>query len=201
MKAVLDQSPQHFKSSNFFFFFFFNYILTLFLCSDRSLCCGSNSLNCPWSARALLALLPLRLNTFLSPWWKSHDIYASFVLDGFQISPFFLLSLFFSFSFPCVCQWFMKWTKFMTVRGGVWRREASSCSRMTRLVRCMCARSLRSNIKCYRSSSFHIFRWLLHIIHSSQLLFQASWLTQLPSRFWIGVNSQWFLSVLARSTW
>lgn len=88
--------------SNFFFFFFFNYILTLFLCSDRSLCCGSNSLNCPWSACALLALLPLRLITFLSPWWKSHDIYASFVLDGFQISPFFHLSLFIFFSFS-VC--------------------------------------------------------------------------------------------------
>lgn len=113
---------------------------------------------------------------------------------------FICLCLFSSLS-PCVCQWFMKWTKFMTVRGGVWRGEASSCSRMTRLVRCMCARSLKSNIKCYRSSSFHIFRWLLHIIHSSQLLFQASWLTQLPSRFWIGVNSQWFLSVLACSTW
>lgn len=44
-------------------------------------------------------------------WWKSHDVYGSLLLDGFQIPP--SPSLFhFSLSLTlCVCQWLMRWTK------------------------------------------------------------------------------------------
>lgn len=64
----------------------------------------------------------------------------------------------------------------------------------------MCACFLSRNIKCYRNPSFHIFRWLLHIIHGSQLLFQPFWAAQLPSRFRIGVKSQGFPTLSACST-
>lgn len=127
--------------------------------------------------------------------------YLRLICPGWISDFSFLSSLFIFFSFSVCLSMVYEVNEVHDSKGWSLEGWGILCSRMTRLVRCMCARSLSSNIKCYRSSSFHIFRWLLHIIHSSQLLFQASWLTQLPSRFWIGVNSQRFLSVLACSTW
>lgn len=64
----------------------------------------------------------LSLITAPSPRWKSHDVYASFLLDGFQI-PYFLffsvfVSLFFSLSLLLrVSQWLMRWMV-RRIRGG-----------------------------------------------------------------------------------
>lgn len=102
--------------------------------------------NCPWSARALLARLPL-------PWWKGHDVYGSFLLDTFQIPPFFFFSsslfrFFFSFCLS-LCGWWGEWSwSGGWGVGGGWG-EASSWAGMTRLVRCM---RVFFCVRCYSSS-------------------------------------------------
>ena len=111
-----------------FMFQYFNYILVCFLalnyilspfyfglatplCAVKPLSTlfalalqDKNPPECPRSARALLAHLPL-------PWWKSHDVYGSFLLDGFQIPPFFFSVLVFFSLTVCVCYWLMRWMK------------------------------------------------------------------------------------------
>lgn len=113
----------------------------------------------------------------ISPGWISD---SSLLFFSFFVSFFFFLSV-------SVSGWWGEWSwSGGWGDGGGWG-EASSWAGMTRLVGCMCVATVAQ-----RSCSFHIFRWLLHIIHSSQLLFQALWVAELSTRPWIGVIKQRF---------
>lgn len=122
---------------------------------------------------------------------------AHFSWMDFRFLPSFFL-VFVSF-FPSLCVsvsvWWGEWSWSGGWGAGAGWGEVSSWAGMTRLVRCMCVSvcfSVCDATVAQRSCSFRIFRWLLHIIHSSQLLFQALWVAELSSRSWVCVKRQWF---------
>lgn len=154
-----------------------------------------------WPASPHLTHLPPLLITAPLPWWKSHDVYGSFLLDGFQIPPFFFFCLcFFFFSLSLnvsVNSWWgeWSWSRGWGVEVGA-VRDFFVCWNDTWLVRWSVCFPVWAEIwnatVVQRSPPVHIFSWLLHIIHSSQLLFQPLWVAELSSRSWIGVIRQRF---------